>query len=123
VKEEEYGIETAEVSEYKTSTICLKSMSDHTYKHKRLFKCLNCGLEAHRDAVGAINMGTLCRSQRGGGTPDLMWNGMSWEPKRAINNKPIGTFEARTSWLQPWRVSNVDGRGDGKWNHCQRATS
>ena len=26
-------------------------------KRKRSFKCLSCGLEAHRDAVGCVNMG------------------------------------------------------------------
>ena len=26
-------------------------------KRKRLFKCLDCKLEAHRDAVGSINIG------------------------------------------------------------------
>jgi len=53
---EEYGIETIEMSEYKSSTICPKCRSDQTYRHERLFKCLNCGFEAHRDAVGVINM-------------------------------------------------------------------
>jgi len=98
-KAEERGIEVVEINEYNTSTICPKCRSDHTYKHKRLFKCLKCGLEAHRDAVGVINMGTLFRGQRGGGTPDLMWNGKKWEPKRAMNNKPISTLEAGISRL------------------------
>jgi len=98
-KAEEHGIEVVEINEYNTSTICPKCRSDHTYKHKRLFKCLNCGFEAHRDAVGVINMGTLFRGQRGGGTPDLMWNGMKWEPKRAMNNQPMSTLEARISRL------------------------
>jgi len=74
-KTEEHGIETVEVSEYKTSTICPKCRLGHTYKHKKLFKCLKCGLEAHRDAVGVINMVTLCRGHRGGSTPDLTSDG------------------------------------------------
>jgi len=49
-KVEEYGVEVVEVSEYNTSLEYPKSRSDPTYKHKRL-KCLNCGLEAHRDAA------------------------------------------------------------------------
>jgi len=98
-KAEEHGIEVVEINEYNTSTICPKCRSDHTYKHKRLFKCLKCGLEAHRDAVGVINMGTLFLGHRGGGTPDLMWNGMKWEPKRAMNNQPMSTLEARISRL------------------------
>jgi len=63
-KASEHGIETVEVSDYNSSTIYPKCRLDHTYKHKRLFKCLNCGLEARRDAVGVINMGTLCRGHR-----------------------------------------------------------
>jgi len=98
-KAEERGIEVVEINEYNTSTICPKCNSDHTCKHKRLFKCLKCGLEAHRDAVGVINMGTLF-----GGMPIgvvahpllLMWNGMNWEPKRAMNNQPMSTLEAKS---------------------------
>jgi len=33
----------------------------NTTTRKRLFKCHNCGLEAHRDAVGVLNMGALRR--------------------------------------------------------------
>ncbi|MHA1686424.1 MAG: hypothetical protein ACTSYD_08445 [Candidatus Heimdallarchaeaceae archaeon] len=29
----------------------------YTMKRKRLFKCLDCGLEVHRDAVGSVNIG------------------------------------------------------------------
>jgi len=101
-KAEEHGIEVVEINEYNTSTICPKCRSDHTYKHKRLFTCLNCGFEAHRDAVGVINMGTLFR-----GMPIevvahpllLLWDGMKWEPKRAMNNQPMSTLEARISRL------------------------
>ena len=49
----------------------------------RLFKCLYCGLEANRDAVGVLNIGHL----HGGGVNGvvahpllLRWNGMRWEP-------------------------------------------
>jgi len=52
------------VSDYKTSLKYQKYTSDHTYKYKRL-KFLNCGFEAHMDAVG-VNMGTICTSHRGG---------------------------------------------------------
>jgi len=101
-KAEEHGIEVVEINEYNTSTICPKCRSDHTYKHKRLFKCLNCGFEAHRDAVGVINMGTLFRGMPIGVVAHpllLMWDGMNWEPKRAMNNKPMSTLEARISRL------------------------
>jgi len=99
---EEYGIEVVEVSEYKTSTTCPRCLSEDTSTRGRLFKCNNCGLEAHRDAVGVLNMGTL-----NGGMPIgvvahpllLRWNGMKWEPKRAMNNKPMKTLEAEISRL------------------------
>lgn len=35
----------------------------------------------------------------------LGWNGMMWEPKRAVNAKPMKTFKGGISWLQPRRVS------------------
>jgi hypothetical protein len=35
----------------------------------------------------------------------LRWDGMKWEPKRAVNTRPMNTPEARISRLQPWRVS------------------
>jgi len=56
---EEYCIQVKEVSEYNTSSICQRCMSKNITKHKRLFKCLGCGLEAHRDAVGVINIASL----------------------------------------------------------------
>ena len=90
-KAEEYGIEVVEVSEYRTSSICPRCSSDKTVRRGRLFKCLNCGLEAHRDAVGVINMGTL----HNGGMPIglvaqpllLRWDGCGWEPRRAMNTR------------------------------------
>jgi len=91
-KADGYGIETVEVSEYNTSTICPKCRSDHTYKHKRLFKCLKCGFEAHRDAVGVINMGTLCRGHLGGGTHNLRWNDARWEGKSPTSHRPMITI-------------------------------
>ena len=71
------------------------------------------------DTVGALNMarndGTIIssptrgRDNGGGGTPLLLrWNGMRWEPKRAMNNQPMNTLEARISRLQPWRVSKEE---------------
>jgi len=98
-KAEEYGIEVVEVSEYRTSSICPRCGSDRAVKRGRLFKCLNCGLEAHRDVVGVINMGTL----RNGGMPIgvvahpllLRWNGMKWEPRRAMNNRPNESLRSK----------------------------
>jgi len=39
----------------------------------------------------------------------LRWNGMRWEPKRAMNNQPMNTPEARISPL--------------KWGECQISTT
>jgi putative transposase len=109
-KAEEYGIEVAEVSEYRTSSRCPLCRSEEIMTRGRLFKCLSCGLEANRDAVGALNIGHL----HGGGVngvvahPKLLrWNGMRWEPKRAVNTIPMNTLEAKISRLQPWRVSTT----------------
>jgi putative transposase len=55
---EEYGIKVKEVSEYKTSARCIKCGSENTVNTGRLFKCWDCGLEAHRDTVGVLNIGS-----------------------------------------------------------------
>jgi IS605 OrfB family transposase len=101
-KAEEYGIEVEEKSEYKTSSKCPLCRSEDIMTRGRLFKCLCCGLEANRDAVGVLNIGHL----HGGGVNGvvahpllLRWNGMKWEPKRAMNNQPMNALEARISRL------------------------
>jgi putative transposase len=107
-KAEESGIKVEEKSEYKTSSKCPFCHSEDITTKGRLFKCLDCGLEANRDAVGVLNIGHL----HGGGVNGvvahpllLRWNGMRWKPKKAMNNQPMNTLEARISRLQPWRVS------------------
>jgi len=107
-KAEEYGIEVEEKSEYKTSSRCPLCRSEEIMTRGRLFKRLCCGLEANRDTVGALNIGHL----HGGSVnrvvahPKLLrWNGMRWEPRRAMNKRPMNTLEARIPQLQPWRVS------------------
>jgi IS605 OrfB family transposase len=109
-KAEEYGIEVEEKSEYKTSSKCPLCHSEDIITRGRLFKCLDCGLEANRDAVGVLNIGHL----HGGGVNGvvahpllLRWNGMRWEPRRAMNNQPMNALKARISRLQPWRVSTL----------------
>jgi len=62
---ENFGIKVKLVKENYTSSVCSKCGSTNAYKHKRLFKCLNCGLEAHRDVVGVLNIARL--SARTGG--------------------------------------------------------
>jgi len=116
-KAEEYGIKVKEKSECKTSSKCPFCHSEDIITKGRLFKCLDCGLEANRDAVGVLNIGHL----HGGGVNGvvahpllLRWNGMRWEPKRAVNNQPMNNLEARISRLQPWRVSTVKNSA----RHC-----
>jgi len=108
-KAEECGIKIVEVSEYNTSSRCPKCHSENITTKGRLFKCLNCGLEANRDAIGVLNIGYL----QGEGSVNgvvahpllLTWDGMRWKPKRAVNTRPMNTLEARISRLQSWRVS------------------
>jgi IS605 OrfB family transposase len=66
-KAEEYGIEVEE-SEYKTSSKCPLCRSEDIMARGRLFKCLSCGLEANREAVGVLNMGCL----NGGGVSGVV---------------------------------------------------
>lgn len=89
-KAEERGIEVKEVSEYETSSACPICRSRNAASKGRLFKCLSCGLEAHRDAVGVLNIALLCGGEVNGVVAHpllLRWNGMMWEPKRAVNNR------------------------------------
>jgi len=107
-KAEEYGIEVVEVSEYRTSSRCPFCHSENIMRSGRFFKCLDCRLEANRDAVGVLNIGFLNGGSVNGvmAHPKLLrWNGMRWEPKRAMNNRPMNTLEAKISRLQSRRVS------------------
>jgi putative transposase len=54
---EEYGIAVELVDERGTSSICPRCGSGRITRRGRLFRCQLCGLEAHRDAVGAFNIG------------------------------------------------------------------
>jgi len=88
-KAEEYGIKVVEVDERKTSTTCPRCGSDRTVKQGGLFKCLSCRVEAHRDAVGALNIGLAQGAElpaeaiNGAMTRPLLlrWDGMKWEGK------------------------------------------
>jgi len=55
-KAEEYGMKVSEEDESYTSSVCPKCCSSNVIKRKRLFKCLDCTLEAHRDSVGCVNI-------------------------------------------------------------------
>jgi len=117
-KAEEYGINVKEVSEHKTSSICIRcnssSLSD-IVKRGRLFRCLNCRLEAHRDAIGVLNiaynnnndnnndMVNLYSKSKGKGIAIrvmahpllLRWSNDRWMPRRAMRSKAMNTLEAR----------------------------
>jgi putative transposase len=111
-KAEEYSIEVVEENEKGTSSTCPKCNSNRTIKCKRLFRCLNCGLEAHRDVVGALNIAAL---HKGGNLAIgvmahpllLRWNGMRWEPKRAMNTEPMRTSEAETESAEMMVESHI----------------
>jgi putative transposase len=53
---EEHGIKVRAVSEAYTSQTCPRCRSRHSERILRGFRCLDCGLEAHRDAVGVVDM-------------------------------------------------------------------
>ena len=55
-KAEEYGIRTRREDERGTSSECPRCHSSRIVKRGRLFKCVDCKLEAHRDAVGCVNI-------------------------------------------------------------------
>ncbi len=63
-KAEEYGMEVRRENERGTSSECPRcGGSKHVTKRGRLFKCMECKLEAHRDAVGCVNIG-LAQGER-----------------------------------------------------------
>jgi putative transposase len=114
---EECGIEVEEKSEYRTSSKCPFCHSEGTRRYRGMFYCGKCGMAMNADVVGALNIarndGTIIPSPSWGrdnwvvAHPLLLtWDGMKWEPKRAVKNQPMITPEARISWLQLWRVSN-----------------
>jgi putative transposase len=121
-KAEEYGIEVVEVSEYRTSSECPFCHSEGTRGHRGLFYCRKCGMAMNADAVGALNMarndGTIIPSPSWGRDNGVMahptllrWNGVRWEPRRAMNTRPMNALEARISRLQPWRMSMQSFQG------------
>jgi len=57
---EEYGMKVRTISEAYTSQTCPRCHSRHSLRVLRGFRCLDCGLEAHRDAVGVLNMAARC---------------------------------------------------------------
>jgi len=56
---EEYGISVETVNERGTSSRCPWCGSEEVVKRGRLLKCKDCGIEAHRDVAGALNIGAV----------------------------------------------------------------
>lgn len=56
---EEYGISVETVNERGTSSRCPWCGSKEVVKRSRLLKCKSCGIEAHRDVAGALNIGAV----------------------------------------------------------------
>jgi putative transposase len=78
---EEYGITVRTISEAYTSQTCPRCRSRHSLRVLRGFRCLDCGLEAHRDAVGVLNIATRCGGYavRPMVWPMLLrWDGCGW---------------------------------------------
>jgi transposase len=107
-KAEKYGVRVKEVNEEETSSICPFCGSSKVSKQVGLFKCLKCGIEDHRDVLGVLNIAAL----RNGGRlaigvmahPLLLrWARMRWEPKRAVNTRPMSILEAKN------RIHRDDG--------------
>ena len=56
---EEFGIIVHFVDERGTSSKCIRCDSRRIIRRGRLVKCKDCGLEAHRDTTGAVNIGVV----------------------------------------------------------------
>ena len=78
---EEYGMKIRTVSEAYTSQTCPRCGSRHSLRVLRRFHCLDCGLEAHRDAVGVLNIAARYGEYavRPMAWPMLLrWDGCGW---------------------------------------------
>jgi len=94
---EEYGIKVRTVSEAYTSQTCPRCGSRNTERILRGFKCLNCGLEAHRDAVGVVNMAARCgeHAVRPMAWPMLLrWDGCGWNRNNGMPTQQRTIMEA-----------------------------
>ena len=56
---QEHGIKVTTIDERGTSSVCPWCGGTSVTKRGRLLKCRSCGIEAHRDTVGAINIGVV----------------------------------------------------------------
>jgi putative transposase len=94
---EEYGIKVRTVSEAYTSQTCPRCHSRHSLRVLRGFRCLDCGLEAHRDAVGVLNIAARCgeHAVRPMAWPMLLrWDGCGWNRNNGMPTQQRITVEA-----------------------------
>jgi putative transposase len=94
---EEYGIKIETVSEAYTSQTCPRCHSRHSLRVLRGFQCLDCGLEAHRDAVGVLNMAARCgeHAVRPMVWPMLLrWDGCGWNRNNGMPTLEMSRVEA-----------------------------
>jgi hypothetical protein len=122
-KAEEYGIKVEEKSEYGTSSKCPFCHSENITTKGKLFKCLDCRLEAHRDVAGVLNIGYLNRGSVNGvlAHPLLLgWDRMRWKPKRAVNNQPMNALSnAETFFLgSSLPTFRITGLSSGRFSLC-----
>jgi putative transposase len=85
---EDYGIKVETISEAYTSQTCPRCGSRNTERILRGFKCLDCGLEAHSDAVGVLNMAARCgeHAVRPMVWPMLLrWDGCGWNRNNGMS--------------------------------------
>jgi putative transposase len=94
---EEYGINVETICEAYTSQTCPRCGSRNTRRILRGFKCLDCGLEAHRDAVGVINIAARCGGYavRPMAWPMLLhWDGCGWNRNNGMPTQQRTVVEA-----------------------------
>jgi putative transposase len=94
---EEYGMKVRTVSEAYTSQTCPRCHSRHSLRVLRGFRCLDCGLEAHRDAVGVVNMAARCGGYavRPMVWPMLLrWDGCGWNRNNGMPTLERSRVEA-----------------------------
>ena len=105
---EEYGIAVVEVSEAHTSDTCPRCRPRDCERRGRLFHCLHCGLQAHRDAVGVANMASLSGEKAVGVVAHpllLRWDMCRWKSSRAVNTEEDEHVRSKNLRTYMWRVS------------------
>jgi putative transposase len=94
---EEYGMKVRTISEAYTSQTCPRCHSRHSLRVLRGFQCLDCGLEAHRDAVGVLNIAARCGEYavRPMAWPMLLrWDGCGWNRNNGMPTLERSRVEA-----------------------------